>query len=83
MVRVIRVRIDRDKCLGCGAAPSTCPKVFVLGSDNGKNRVVDEYSVELTSSVSIGEVPEELLECVKSGAEVCPVKAISYEIIEK
>ena len=78
----IRVVVDRDKCIACGAAPATCPKVFVLGSDNGKNRVVDEYSVELTSSRSVGIVPEELRDCVEKAVEVCPVKAISMEIIE-
>jgi ferredoxin len=78
----IRVVIDRDKCLGCGAAPATCSKVFVLGSDNGKNRVVDEYSVELTPSRSVGIVPEELRECVEAAAQVCPVGAITVEVVE-
>ncbi|MEM1867189.1 MAG: ferredoxin, partial [Zestosphaera sp.] len=37
-----RVIVDRTTCIACGAAPAACPEVFVLGSDNGKNRVVDE-----------------------------------------
>ncbi|MET1159792.1 MAG: ferredoxin [Thermoprotei archaeon] len=74
-----RVIVDRNKCLGCGAAPAACPEVFVL--ENGKNRVVEKYSVETTSERSIGEIPEELYECARKGAEVCPVKAITIEKI--
>ena len=78
----IRVVVDRQTCIGCGVAPATCPEVFVLGSDNGRNRVVDEYSVKLDENVSIGEVPEDLLDCVKAAAEACPVSAITYEVIK-
>jgi ferredoxin len=42
----LRVVVDREACIGCGVAPATCPDVFVLGDDNGKNRVREEYSVE-------------------------------------
>ncbi len=69
----MRVTVDRKACLACGAAPSVCPDVFVL---DGKNRVVDKYSVSLTDAVSVGEVPDELGECVKKAAEICPVSAI-------
>ncbi len=79
----IRVVIDRDKCLGCGAAPATCPEVFVLGSDNGKNKVVDKYAVETTSSKSIGIVPGELRGCIVKAIEICPVKAVSMEVVEE
>jgi len=74
-----RVIVDRSRCIACGAAPAACPEVFVLGSDNGKNRVVDRYAVELTPDISIGVVPEELYECARAGAEVCPVDAIRVE----
>lgn len=74
-----RIIVDRKSCLGCGAAPAACPEVFELGNDNGKNKVVDKYSVETNESVSIGIIPEELYECAKSGAEVCPVGAIRIE----
>uniref|UniRef100_A0A7C3SLB9 Ferredoxin n=1 Tax=Thermofilum pendens TaxID=2269 RepID=A0A7C3SLB9_THEPE len=77
-----RVVVDRGKCISCGAAPAACPEVFELGSDNGRNRVVEKYSVRTDESVSVGEVPEELYECAKSGAEVCPVGAITVERVE-
>lgn len=77
-----RVVVDRVTCIACGAAPATCPEIFELGSDNGKNRVVEKYSVKTDDSVSIGEIPEELYSCAKAGADVCPVNAIKIERIE-
>ena len=77
-----RVVVDRVKCIGCGAAPSACPEVFELGSDTGKNRIVDKYSVKTDENISIGEIPEELHDCAERGASVCPVSAIRVERID-
>jgi len=77
-----RIIVDRVSCISCGAAPATCPEVYELGSDNLKNRVVERYSVKVDDSVSIGEIPEELYECAKAGADVCPVNAIKIERID-
>lgn len=74
----LRVTVDRDTCIACGVAPTLCSDVFIL---DGKNRVVDKYSVELTDSVSVGEVPDELKECVENAAMSCPVEAIKVEQI--
>lgn len=77
-----KVIINRSTCMACGAASAACSEIFELGDDNGKNRVVAKYSVELTPEISIGIIPEELYECAKSGVEVCPVSAIRVEKIE-
>jgi len=77
-----RVTVDRSSCIACGAAPAVCPEVFELGSDNGKSRVIEKYSIGTDSSISVGEVPEELYTCVKNAAEVCPVDAIKVEKVE-
>jgi len=76
-----KVTVDRSLCIACGAAPAACPRVYYLGSDNGKNRVVEQYSKELSEDKSIGEVPDELYQCAKEGADVCPVGAITVEMI--
>ncbi len=78
-----KVVVDRSTCLGCGVAPTVCGKVFALGTDNGKNRVVQKYEIETNENVSIGEVPEDLYECVKSAAESCPVNAIKIEEVKE
>jgi ferredoxin len=74
-----KVTVDRVQCIGCGIAPNLCPQVFVLGDDNGMNRVVDEYSEELSAEVSVGLVPEDLRDCVEKAAEACPAQAITFE----
>jgi ferredoxin len=74
-----KVTVNRSLCIACGVAPALCPKVFELGSDNGKNKVVDTYSIKLTDEVSVGVVPEELYQCVKGATDSCPVNAIVVE----
>ncbi|AKG38618.1 MAG: ferredoxin [Infirmifilum uzonense] len=76
-----RVVVNRAACISCGAAPAACPEVFELGDDNGKNRVVAKYSVNTDENISVGEIPEDLYDCARSGADVCPVNAISIEDI--
>ncbi|MBU5557578.1 MAG: ferredoxin [Candidatus Aenigmatarchaeota archaeon] len=34
-------KVDRNKCIGCGACVSLCPDVFELGPD-GKSRVKNQ-----------------------------------------
>lgn len=74
-----RIIVDRDMCIGCGIAPSTCSEVFELGEDNGKNRVIEKYAEKTSVNSSVGTVPEELLRCVKQAADSCPVQAITVE----
>ena len=74
-----KITVERNVCIACGVAPGLCVQVFVLGDDNGKNRVVDEYSKTLTNDMSVGEIPEELHDCVKEAADSCPVQAILVE----
>ncbi|MEM2238727.1 MAG: ferredoxin [Candidatus Bathyarchaeia archaeon] len=36
----MKVKVDRDACIGCGLCASLCPEVFEL-DDEGKSRVVN------------------------------------------
>ncbi|MEM4762698.1 MAG: ferredoxin [Desulfurococcaceae archaeon] len=78
-----RVVVNRDVCISCGAAPVTCPELFELGNDNGKNRVTEKYSVETDEHLSIGIIPPELYECAMNATGVCPVSAISVLKLEE
>ncbi|HDI02879.1 MAG TPA: ferredoxin [Candidatus Aenigmarchaeota archaeon] len=57
----MKISVDEEKCIGCGACASICPEVFELG-ENGKARA---------------KVEESDVECVKEAKETCPAGAIT------
>jgi ferredoxin len=73
----IRIRIDRDECIACGACWDVCPEVFEEDPDDGLTQVVEKYRID--GDPARGEVPEELEECVQSAADDCPVEIIHVE----
>ncbi|MCX6750661.1 MAG: ferredoxin [Candidatus Pacearchaeota archaeon] len=56
------VRIDKDKCIGCGACSTTCQEVFEMG-DDGKAQVKANAKKDA--------------KCIKEAIKNCPVEAIS------
>jgi ferredoxin len=58
------VKVDKKKCIGCGACSSTCPSVFEMG-DDGKAQV--KKSADLKKNAK----------CIKEAIDNCPVQAIS------
>ncbi len=66
----MKVKVNEDKCIGCGSCVSlTDSKIFDF-NDDGKAQVVKN------------EVKEEDVEIVKTAMEYCPTEAIA-EIHEK
>jgi len=57
---MVKVEIEKDKCIGCGACEAVCDNFELMG--DGK-AVVKQAEVE-----DIG--------CNKEAADVCPVKCI-------
>ncbi len=45
-----------------------------MEGDDGTSEIVEEYRVGGDSA--IGEVPDEMYECAKKGADVCPEEVI-------
>ncbi len=62
---------ERDKCIGCGACVSMCPKYWDMNDDGkstlkgGVNTEGENYELEL-----------ENLECNQDAADACPVRCI-------
>lgn len=55
------LKVDKNKCLGCGTCVALCPKVFKIGND-GKAEVFNEK----------GDTEENIQTAIDS----CPVGAI-------
>ena len=58
----MKVKVDKNKCLGCGMCISLCPAVFEL--KNGKSQVKEKTALEKHK------------DCIKEAAENCPAGAI-------
>ncbi len=63
---MVRITIDKENCIGCGACVATAPEVFEM-NDEGKAEVL---KIELT---------DEEIEKTKEAVSVCPVNVIDVE----
>lgn len=72
----VKVTLDRDECISCGACWADCPEFFEEG-DDGLSQVVEQYRAG--GSLAEGLAPEDLADCVRSAAEGCPVDVIHVE----
>jgi ferredoxin len=77
MSEQIRIRIDRDECILCGACYDVCPEVFEESPEDGLSQVIEEYRVG--DDPGQGQVPADLEECVRGAALDCPVEIIHVE----
>ncbi|GAW92036.1 ferredoxin [Calderihabitans maritimus] len=62
----MKVKVDPDECIECGACIATCPAVFDW-DDNGKAHAI------------VDEVPPEEEDAAHEAVEGCPTDAISEE----
>ncbi|MDD2443833.1 MAG: ferredoxin [Desulfotomaculaceae bacterium] len=60
----MRVEVDQELCISCGACIDICPDVFEWNEDDKAQSIVDE-------------VPEGLEEQAMEAVENCPTDAIS------
>lgn len=61
----MKVKVDRDGCIGCGLCAETCPAVFRM-ADDGLSEVYSEPSAANEQDVN-------------KAAEECPVSVIHTE----
>lgn len=62
----MKVKVNRDSCIGCGACEAICPEVFQL-DDDGLSTVVCDDSKKIDEN------------SVQEAIESCPTSAISNE----
>ena len=70
------VKVDKEKCIGCGTCQSICPEIFEI-DDNGKAKL----KLSITSSKR-GQSKAKIISrtkssCIKEAIENCPMDAIS------
>lgn len=73
----MKVTIEREECISCGACYADCPEVFEENAEDGLSQITEEYRVD--DDPSVGEVPDDLADCVDNAAYACPVEIIDYE----
>ena len=56
------VKIDEEKCIGCGSCSAVCDEVFEMG---------DDMKAHIKKGANTSKP------CVKEAIEICPVDAIS------
>lgn len=59
----MKVKVNRDACIGCGACAAICPYVFEI-DDEGLSKVVNS------------DVKDENIDDVKDAIDSCPTGAI-------
>ncbi len=72
----MKITIDREGCIECGACENTCPDVFEL-KDNEKARVKEKFRKD--GNPANGEVGPDLTSCAQEASYACPVSVISVE----
>ena len=67
-----KIKLEREKCIGCGSCAAICPKHFEMVGD-GKSHIVG------ATKQDVEELEVENLECAEAAADVCPVQCIHIE----
>ena len=62
----MKLKVNKDICIGCGACQAICDKVFEIDDDGLANVIVDE-------------IDEDFLEDAMDAKDGCPVGAIEEE----
>lgn len=67
-----KIKLEREKCIGCGSCSALCPKYFEMVED-GKSHIIGAEKKD------IEELDVEKLDSAEAAAEVCPAQCIHIE----
>ena len=62
-----QIKVDKDKCIGCGSCELNCPDVFEINISSGKAEVKNNADLDKNQ------------ECVQQSIKECPTEAIYWE----
>lgn len=65
----MNIKIDREKCIGCGSCVAVCPELFELGGEDNKVQIKEKKQNEVGINV----------QCAKEAVDICPVQAIEIK----
>jgi ferredoxin len=60
---MVKIKVDQEKCIGCGACVAICPKSFAMVEGKAKEKASEVKKIT----------------CEKEASEGCPVNAISIK----
>lgn len=55
------IKIDSEKCIGCGLCSSTCPNVFQLNEETGKAQVISQEADDCDVNQCIADCPADAI----------------------
>ena len=67
-----KIKLEREKCIGCGSCQAVCPKYFEL-IDDGKSHIIG------ANKQDVEELEVEKLDSAEQAAQACPVQCIHLE----
>jgi len=67
-----KIKLEREKCIGCGSCQALCQKYFEIAEDGKSN-------IKGASKAELQELEIEKIECAESASEACPVQCIHVE----
>jgi ferredoxin len=60
----MKMEVDQDLCISCGACVDTCPEVF-------------DWNDQEKAHVTVDDIPDNLVDQAQEAMESCPTDAIS------
>ena len=65
----MNIKIDQEKCIGCGSCTAVCPELFELVGEDNKAQVKEKTEGQAGMNDK----------CVQEAVDICPVQAIEIE----